>query len=405
VTDPSPECKTELNVALLTGCQDRSYAFGLAMALSSKGVQVAVLGNERVDSPEFHNTPNLTFLNLGGIQRAEDTFANKLFQLFLYYARLIQYITVAKPKLLHILWNSKFEYFDRTVLMMYCKLRGKKVVLTAHNVNRRKRDSSDSVLNRITLRIQYRLADQIFVHTEKMRSELVEGFGVRGDAITQIPFGINIAVPNTALSPAAAKKMLGLEITEKTILFFGRIVPYKGLEYLLTAFHTISSNHPGYRLLIAGEPMKGYEDYMKEIHRIIDQGGHRERIIPKLEFISDEATELYFKAADVLVLPYKDIFQSGVLFLGYSFGLPAIAADVGSFSADIVPGRTGFLYSPGDSMNLADKLEEYFGSALYRNLDRYRLEIREHADQHHSWNTVGKLTRRVYEELTFPKVA
>ena len=56
-------------------------------------------------------------------------------------------------------------------------------------------------------------------------------------------------------------------------------------------------------------------------------------------------------------------------------------------------------------MNLADKLEEYFSSALYRNLDRYRLEIREHADQHHSWNTVGKLTRRVYEELTFPKVA
>jgi D-inositol-3-phosphate glycosyltransferase len=405
VSDPSPECKTELQVALLTGCQDRSYAFGLAMALSSKGVQVDIVGNDRVDSPEFHHTPNVAFLNLGGIQSPEDKFLKKLFHLSQYYARLIRYITLAKPKLLHILWNSKFEYFDRTLLMIYCKLLGKKVALTAHNVNRRKRDSSDSVLNRLTLRIQYRLTDRIFVHTEKMRSELIEDFGVRAEAITQIPFGINIAVPNTELTPALAKKMLGIESTERTILFFGRIVPYKGLEYLLTAFHKVSANHPNYRLVIAGEPMKGYEEYMQEIHRMIDQGCNQDRIIQKLEFISDEATELYFKAADVLVLPYKDIFQSGVLFLGYSFGLPAIAADVGSFSEDILRGTTGFLYSPADSMSLADTLEEYFNSELYKDLDRFRLEIREHANERHSWETVSKLTRSAYEELASPKVA
>ena len=47
------------------------------------------------------------------------------------------------------------------------------------------------------------------------------------------------------------------------------------------------------------------------------------------EFIPDDETEIYFKAADVLVLPYRDIYQSGVLFLGHSFGLPVLAADVG----------------------------------------------------------------------------
>ena len=58
--------------------------------------------------------------------------------------------------------------------------------------------------------------------------------------------------------------------------------------------------------------------------------GVRDRVIERIEYVPDEETELYFKAADVLVLPYTRVFQSGVIFLGYSFGLPAIAADVGN---------------------------------------------------------------------------
>jgi D-inositol-3-phosphate glycosyltransferase len=395
----------DLEVSFLTGGQDRSYAFGLAMALSAKGVRIDIVGNDRVDSPEFHTTPGLTFINLGGIQDPEARFSKKLFQVLWYYAKLIRYVTTAKPKLFHILWNSKFEYFDRTLLMAYFKIRGKKIALTAHNVNRGKRDSTDSLLNRLTLRIQYQMADHIFVHTDKMRSELFEDFGVREEAVTRIPFGLNVAVPNTSLTPAEAKDKLGIQAAEKTMLCFGRIAPYKGLEYLLTAFQKISSNDTNYRLVIAGEPMKGYEEYLNEIHRIINQIDKQEdRIIRKLEFISDENTELYFKAADVLVLPYKDIFQSGVLFLGYSFGLPAIAADVGSFREDIVPGETGFVYRPGDSMSLADTIEEYFRSKLFKDLDRRRLEIRDYANAGHSWDTVGKLTRSVYEELTPGKV-
>ncbi len=405
IRKPNPTPKVELSVALLTGCQDRSYAFGLAMALSSKGVQIDIIGNDRVDSPEFHTTPNLAFLNLGGIQQPEASFSTKLFQVLLYYLRLIRYVTFGNPKLIHILWNSKFEYFDRTFLLIYCKLLRKKIALTAHNVNRGKRDSSDSLLNRLTLRIQYRLADHIFVHTDKMRSELLDDFGVRREAVARIPFGMNIAVPHTSLTPTAAKHKLGIQSWEKTILFFGRIAPYKGLEYLLTAFHQISSNHANYRLIIAGEPMKGYEEYINRIHQMVSQTQSHDRIIPKLEFIPDEDTELYFKAADVLVLPYKDIFQSGVLFLGYSFGLPSIAADVGSFREDIVQGETGFLYSPGDSMSLANTIECFFESDLFKELNTRRGDIRDYASARYSWDTVGELTRKVYEGLVARKVS
>src|SRR6202007_1075034 len=121
-------------------------------------------------------------------------------------------------------------------------------------------------------------------------------------------------------------------------------------------------------------PMKGSEKYLDEILRTIRRIESRERIISKIQFIPDEETELYFKAPDVLVLPYKEIFQSGVLFLAYSFGLPVIAADVGSFREEIIEGRTGFLCNPNDAVDLASAIEKYFVSDLYSNLMNRRPE-------------------------------
>ena len=69
----------------------------------------------------------------------------------MYYAKLIRYAATAKPRIFHILWNNKFEFFDRTLLMLYYRLLGKKIVLTVHNVNAGRRDSKDTRLNRLTL--------------------------------------------------------------------------------------------------------------------------------------------------------------------------------------------------------------------------------------------------------------
>jgi glycosyltransferase involved in cell wall biosynthesis len=118
-----------------------------------------------------------------------------------------------------------------------------------------------------------------------------------------------------------------------------------------------------------------------------------------MQFIPDEEMELYLKAADVLVLPYKEIFESGVLFLGYSFGLPVVATDVGSFREEIVEGRTGFVCKQADPADLARAIETYFRSDLYGELPQRRLEIREYGYAQHSWDVVGELTRNVYEEL------
>jgi glycosyltransferase involved in cell wall biosynthesis len=386
-----------IKVSLLTGGVDRPYAFGLAMALAVKNISLEVIGNSVVDAVEMHCTPNVTFVSLYWEPLENLNLATKVFKILRFYRRLVTYAAGAKAQIIHILWNNKVQLFDRTLLMLYYKALGKKIVLTAHNVNAAKRDSSDSKLNRLTLRIQYRVADHIFVHTTKMKMELLEDFGIQESSVTVIPFGINNSVPNTALSPAQAKQRLGIQEGERTILFFGRIRQYKGLEYLVDA---LSQLGPGnYRLIVAGEPKKGTEQYMSDIQRSIRQAGTEARIIQKLDFIPDDEAELYFKASDVSVLPYTDVFQSGVLFLAYSFGLPVIATDVGSLSEDIVPGRTGLVCSPRDAADLARSLREYFNSDLYKGLDRHRQEISNYANAHHSWDVVGDMTQKVYTDL------
>lgn len=369
------------------------------MELLSKGATVDVIGSSELDCPEFHSNPRMTFLNLRGSQPAGAGLLRKLRGLGLYYAKLIHYAATSKPKILHILWNGKLEWFDRTLLMLYYKCLQKKVVITAHNVNAGRRDSKNSVANRVTLRMQYRLADHIFVHTEKMKVELSEEFGVAASAITVIPFGINNSVPKTTLSHSEARHRLGIQDSEKAILFFGRISPYKGLEYLVAAFQELLCRRGDYRLIIAGRPENDARSYWNAIVEKTREDARAGRVLIKADHVPDDETELYFKAADVFVLPYRHIYQSGILFLGYSFGLPALVSDVGALKSEIVEGKTGFVFRPEDPVDLANVIERYFASDLFGNLNGRREEIKDFATARHSWNVVGKATMNVYASL------
>jgi glycosyltransferase involved in cell wall biosynthesis len=210
--------------------------------------------------------------------------------------------------------------------------------------------------------------------------------------------GINDSVPITDLTSAQARAKLGIGCHEKTILFFGTIRPYKGLEYLVTAFQEIAGESSDYRLLIVGDPMNSGQ-YWQEIQEAIEKDPSRDRVIRRIEFIADSETEIYFKAADVSVLPYNDIFQSGVLVLAYSFGLPVIATDVGSLRQDIAEGKTGFICRPRDPVDIARAIKVFFESDLYKQREENRQTIREYARKNHSWDAAGEITSNVYTRL------
>jgi D-inositol-3-phosphate glycosyltransferase len=389
----------ETAVTLLTGGSDKPYVFGLATELISKGATLDLIGSDELECPEFLNNPRLNFFNLRGDQHPDASLLRKVLRISRYYGKLIRYATTAKPRIFHILWNNRFQLLDRTLCMLYYKLIRKKIVVTAHNINAGKRDGNDTALNRLSLRIQYRLANHIFVHTEKMKEELIDGYGVQATRITVVRFGINNAVPNTGLTPGEAKQRLGIRDGERAILFFGRIAPYKGLEYLVTAFQQMLAQTDNCRLIIAGRIEKGCEEYWAAVLETIQQDVQRGQVLLRADFVPDDETEVYFKAADVLVLPYRYIYQSGVLFLSYSFGLPVVTADVGSLKDDIVEGKTGFVFKAEDPADLARAIETYFASDLYAGLIRRRQDIQNYARQRHSWDVVGQVTMSVYASL------
>lgn len=386
------------SVALLTGGSDKPYALGLVSALAHADVKVEFIGSDELDCPDVRTLPHVRFLNLRGDQRESAALGTKVVRILTYYLRLLRYAARAEPPILHILWNNKVEIVDRTVLMAYYRATGKRVVLTAHNVNAAARDGKDSWLNRWSLRTQYRLCDHVFVHTSAMKRQLASEFSIPSERVTVIPFGINDTIPRRGIGPAAARQRLGIPDGERTLLFFGQIAPYKGIEYLMAAMAALAEERERIRLIVAGKVKRGHEAYWDGVQRSVRHFGISDRVLQKIQFIPDEEVEPYFDAADAVVLPYVDVFQSGVPFLAFSFGVPVIATDVGSLREDVTA-ETGVLCRPRDADDLARAIRAFFRSGLHTDRLETRRRIRQFAEAHHSWGTVVDLTRAVYDRL------
>ena len=277
----------ELKVSLLTGGGDKPYALGLLEILIARGVTVDFIGNDEMSKADITKCSGVNYFNLRGNQNPTAPNLTKLVRVLKYYFRLLKYATVSDSPIFHILWFNKFIFLDRTVLNIYYKLLGKKLVFTAHNVDEKERDGGNNVLNKLSLRILYFLVDHIFVHTKKMKSQLVHEFKVKEDKVSVIPFGINNTIPNSNLTKTEARARLELRDCEKVLLFFGNIAPYKGLEYAIHAMDRLRQKDDSYCLIIAGQ-IKGCQTYWEKLERIMEDLKLNRYIMKKIEYIPDK---------------------------------------------------------------------------------------------------------------------
>ncbi len=153
------------------------------------------------------------------------------------------------------------------------------------------------------------------------------------------------------LDRAKARDEINVPKHKKTLLFFGLIRPYKGLDTLLEAFAKLPED---YYLLIAGE---AYEDTVG-YEQLASAFG--DRVTWHRGFVADEDIPKWFSAADAVVLPYRTATQSGVTAVAYHFRRPVIATEVGALGETIVPGETGMLVPPENPQELAEAIEEWF---------------------------------------------
>jgi D-inositol-3-phosphate glycosyltransferase len=373
------------------------YQLGLLSGLVQQGLEVDVIGGDFLGDAPVLRANAVHFLSYQKSFLPGESFPSKLCKVLNYYIRLIAYAFRSDSKLFHIQWPYKFVFLDRVVLPLFYKLLGKKLVFTAHNVDRGVRDGRSTWVNRWSLKALYRSVDHLIVHTARMKSELMIWFNIPTEKISVVPHGINSAVPDTALTRMEARDWLGLGQEERALLFFGNIDAYKGLDLLVDAVTRLRKSGTKLRLLVAGR-VKECPDYWQRIKAQIDTGLGAS-VICHLGFIPDELVERYFKAADVLVMPYRSIFQSGVLFMAFRFGLPVIATDVGAFKEDVIEGKNGFICRPEDIPDLARTIQVYFRSDLFLNLEGYRPSIRAVAEERYSWTKVAAITTQVYSSL------
>ncbi len=176
---------------------------------------------------------------------------------------------------------------------------------------------------------------------------------------------------------------------KKVILFFGYIRAYKGLDLLIQAMPRVLQAIPECHLLIVGESYEPISTY----ERLIDTTGIRSSTTLINRFIPNEYVALFYEVADVVVLPYREATQSGILNIAYGCLKPVIVSDVGGLAEFVEEGKTGLIVEPENPDALADAIVRFFGMEV-----PFAEHIRRRVSEN-SFGRIAKLFHDICEDL------
>jgi len=225
-----------------------------------------------------------------------------------------------------------------------------------------------------------RFSARLIVHGDNIKNELLSKSAIHPDKIVKIIHGDGFLYKQHTKPP---------KYETHRILFFGRLLEYKGLPYLLKAQPLISKEIPDLKICIAGEGdvLKNYD------HLFID----RDCFEIYNHYIDNKLMVELFQKSCLIVLPYSEASQSGVVSLAYTFSRPVVATNVGGLPEIIEHNKTGLIVPPNDEKKLAEAIISLLkdkdkcarlGQNAYRKV---KIEM--------SWDTVAQLTEAVYADI------
>ncbi len=259
------------------------------------------------------------------------------------------------------------------------------LVIIAHNVLPHEHQWLGKMLNR-----------QLF----KRADLVVVGGSSEQEVLSEIsPYTRSVFVPHPlydryttyikGISKQAARKKLDLSPDVPILMHLGLVRKYKGVDLLIDAFGKL--NNEKAQLLVAGE---FYDDFDKYRHQV-KKSRVRERITLNNKYLSDEDLALHIRAADAVVLPYRDATQSGMAMAVLACGTPVVATSVGALPDVIEPGVLGELSAPGDSGELTAAIERVMNDERYQS-PHLTSSIMQIVKSRFSWN---RLTDQITGEL------
>ncbi len=287
------------------------------------------------------------------------------------------------------------------------------LVLTAHDVMPREpRPGQLSAQRRL-----YDRFDAIVVHSEHGRERLIDELGVDPDRVYVIPHG---AFAHLAEAPPQPGGRAPFQTDKPVVLCFGLMRPYKGIDVLLDAWRmlgtrpaTLPADRPATpatpsvgppadpspappaappvaldaELWIVGMPRM-------DISHLRAIAPPSVRFVPR--FIADSELPAYFQRADLVVLPYREIDQSGVLFTALAFGKPLLLSDVGGFGEIAATGAARTVPA-GDPVALHGALAELLGDPAA--LAAMAARARDAIAGEYAWEMIARRTLTLYESL------
>jgi len=283
---------------------------------------------------------------------------------------LLRAIDKINPDVVHITAKHPWLIFVLPFLRKY------PLVATIHDVKLHRGEWHPIWALSLWMLIKY--ADRIFVHGTWAMSTLVD-MGVSNNKITVIPHGdysFFTKYPQNHIKETNA------------VLYFGRIEDYKGLEYLIRAEPLITEEIPDANIIIAGKG--NFEKYRNLI-------GDANKFEIHNRFIPDEEVPYFFQRAKVIVLPYIEGTQTGIIPIAYAFKKPVVVTKVGSISEVVDDGKTGFIVPPKDEKALADAI------VVILKDDKLRKQMGENAykkmKEELSWDEIAERTIEVYKNV------
>ena len=305
-------------------------------------------------------------------------------EVHLNHLKLIRYCCQNRPDILHFQLLFPFEL---PWVLCYRAL-GIKLVYTIHDIL----SHTPYPWDRFLYRYLYGLMDAIIVHARTVKDDLLATYPkLASSRVFFHPMGNVTEVDSLpVLSRKESRRLLHYPASEKIILFFGFIRPYKGLAVLLKALALLRSSFPQVRLMIAGEAVEKFTPYQK----LIEQLKISAIVDTRIYQIPFGEIPIYFGSCDLVAVPYLEAYQSAIIPLAYSFQRPVVASRVGGLPEIVEEGRTGFLCSPDDPAALAAAIGKIIGDpATARSMEEY---IPRYLQANFSWQSIAEETARIY---------
>ena len=360
------------------------YDFSLAEGLVNAGIEVIVYTCDKTIVPRgLPFEVKQTFKRIWG----DD---HKLLRAGRFTICLLRTLLDIQRRQVELIHYHFFHYTRmETLCVSLAQLFGLRIVVTAHDVESFAVGYSDYAASRILARV-----DKVIAHNSVSRRELIEMAKLPMANVAIIPHGNYLhAIPKSP-SPATARKILNLASKDPVLLFFGQVKEVKGLDLLLQALPPVIAKFPNLKLLIAG---RVWRDNFSKYETLIKEKNLQDNIDLYIGYIPDEDVANFYRSADLIVLPYRRIYQSGVLLMTMSYGLPVMVSDLEGMVEIIQDNINGFIFKSGNVENLSSKLIDALNDP-----DRLK-RIAKHGFEtvvlNHDWKTIGKKTVELYKEI------